>query len=194
MPEDPSDHRGRLQSAFLAGRKEIDPRGEHRLNGVGNGEPGRQLAHGPSAAHLLENALIDQGRENLLDEEGATLRALEDEPAQGLGELAGDELVEQALRFFRTKRLEPDGRGVAAPASPGRTAVEKLGPRRDDEEERPAHIAQEPLEQLEQRILRPVKVLDDHDGGTLGDELVEELHTGGLQLIARGERMEVRYD
>ena len=60
--------------------------------------------------------------------------------------------------------------------------------------QRTPHLVDEPLEKVEQRFVRPVEILDQHDHRPLGGELGEERHPGLVQPCARVERMEVGRD
>src|SRR5207237_4703427 len=71
------------------------------------------------------------------------------------------------------ERLELERRRAHAPASPCRTDVEQLRPRNAQEEQRLlAHPCGEMLDQLEQRLLAPVHVLEDEHERLPGGELL----------------------
>ena len=53
------------------------------------------------------------------------------------------------------------------------------------------HVAREALDEVEQRLLGPVKVLDDEDRGTFRDEPLEQIDPRLVQLLACDERMDV---
>ena len=53
------------------------------------------------------------------------------------------------------------------------------------------HVADAPLQQLEERLLGPVQVLDHDDRRPLGGELLEERDPRLVQTLARCERMQV---
>jgi hypothetical protein len=63
-----------LERLLLRGGQEIDPSGQDRVDGVGNGEAGRELGEQPVAVRPLQKATVDEGREELLDEERVPLR------------------------------------------------------------------------------------------------------------------------
>ena len=112
-------------------------------------------------------------------------------PPRLVRELAGDELVEHLGRLDRRQGIQPDERGVAAAATPRTAAVEQLGTRGADHEQRAANLAADPLEQVEQRILGPVQVLDEQDRRRFRRQLAEELDPGLLEAVAHGKRMRV---
>ena len=81
---------------------------------------------------------------------------------------------------------------VPAARAPFRAAVEQLRPGRRYEQQRAAHLSSQSIEQIQQRLLRPVQVLHEDDGRTLRDELLQEFDPGAVQALASGERVEVR--
>ena len=84
------------------------------------------------------------------------------------------------------ERLELERRRAHAAAAPGRAHVEQLGPREADEQQRRlAHPRGEVLDQLEQRLLAPVHVLEDeHERLRLG-ELLRPRARGPRDLLLR---------
>ena len=143
---------------------------------------------------LDHRAGLDEGREQLLEEERVALGAL-DERRPGLGrQLAGHELVEHR-RATRPGRARPARRARhSAAAAPGGPAVEQLGTSRPEHEQRPAHVVHDPLEQVEQRILGPVQVLDEDDRRRLGRQLAQQVDPGFLEELADGQRVRVAGD
>ena len=77
------------------------------------------------------------------------------------------------------------------PPTPRPAAVEQLGTRGTDHEQRAANLAANPLQQVEQRILGPVQVLDEQDRRRFRGELAEELDPRLLETVADGKRMGV---
>ena len=70
---------------------------------------------------------------------------------------------------------------AAAPAGP---ALEELGPRgRDDEERNVGHPVDELVEEVEEALVGPVDVLDDEDERALLGETLEEAAPGGERLV-----------
>ena len=60
-PEDAADHRGGLQCRLLDGRQQVDARGEHRVDRVGD------ISFG------IADVALERGREQLLQEERVAL-------------------------------------------------------------------------------------------------------------------------
>lgn len=55
----------------------------------------------------------------------------------------------------------------------------------------PLDLPDHPLEQAEQRLLRPVEVLDEHDRGPLARQLGQELGPGLVQAVAGRHRVQL---
>ena len=65
---------------------------------------------------------------------------------------------------------------------------------RAHEEQRPADVARGSLEQVEERLLRPVQVLDEDDDRALAGEVAQELDPGLLEPVAGRQRVEIAGD
>jgi hypothetical protein len=65
--------------------------------------------------------------------------------------------------------------------------LEELGPRRNDQEQRPPSVTNDSFEKVEQLLLGPVDVLDEDDRRALTDDLLEELDPRVLKAIACGQ-------
>ncbi len=87
------------------------------------------------------------------------------------------------------ERLELDRGHVPAAASPL-----ELGPGGGDDQQRAAHVADRPLEQLEQRRLGPVDVFHEQDDRASRAGLVQELDPGIPETVARRQRVQVAGD
>ena len=176
FPEDPSDHRGALQQPLLVAGQPVDARRDDRLQRVRNPLRGRTA--------------LEQHPRRLLDEERIALGLLQQRPALGGRELViGEQRVEELLALFRSERLELDRGRAQSPSTPAGPDVEQLRPREADDQQRCVLDALgEVLDQLEQRILGPVDVLEDEDQrlrvGQLGGPLVRR--PGDLLLAALG--------
>ena len=151
FPEDAADHRRALEQALLVLRQPVDAGGDHRLERVGDPLGGRPA--------------LEQHPRRLLDEERVPLGLLEQRAALGRRQLAiGEQRVEQFLALLGRQRLELDRRRAQAAAAPAGADVEQLGPREaDDQQGCVLDPLGEVLDQLEQRLLGPVNVLEDED-------------------------------
>jgi hypothetical protein len=69
--------------------------------------------------------------------------------------------------------------------------MDKLETRGHEEKERAADVVQSCFEEVEERFVGPVQILHEHDGRSLGNEVVEERHPGLPQPVARDEWMKV---
>ena len=145
----------------------------------------------PSVLH--DAALVDQLAEDLLEEERVALGAREDRAARRVAEPVDVEQVRDELASrVLAERAEEDRREVAAPAAPGRARAAQLGPRRAHEEQRPLRSVGELLEQVEQRRVGPVDVVDHDDERLALGEHREQRAPRAVQLDAERRRLEPR--
>lgn len=128
-PEDAPDHGRGLQRFLLSRLEQVDPRRENRLHRVGDSEVVRELADRPPAVLALQHPAVDERREQLLDEERVSLRALDHHRAQLLRQAARQQLVQERLGVRGRERLELDEPGSASRAPAG-APVKELRPRR----------------------------------------------------------------
>ena len=161
-PEAPADHRRPLHHRLGSRVEPVDASRDQCLQRV------RDPRGGPLLAEL------GHGQHDLFEEQRVALRL----GKQGLPRLwrelvATRERVDQLLTVRRPERLELDRRRADSASAPVGANVEQLGPGETDDQERPVlHPVGHVLDQLEQRILCPVDVLEDEDERLrLGHEL-----------------------
>ena len=174
-PEDAADHRGRLQRRLLDGRQQVDACRQHRVDRVG---------------HQVRIADVAGAGTELLQEERVALGAPHDLAAELAVEVALVERDEERVRLVVGERLEPQRRRASLP-SPRRPCFEQVGAGRRDHEQRLRHLVHDALDQIEQRLVRPVQVFEEEDDGAVGGHPREQLDPGGVQVLARRERVEV---
>ena len=147
------------------------------------GAPGSWAARGhatmapvgaPAAVLEADDALVDEHGQELLGEERVALRGLDD-PVQYVGVEA-----RRPSRWLDHARLASSSsgsssirepRGAAAPVGGRSTSSGAWGRRAAPAPRRSLH---EVLDELEERRLGPVDVLDDDDDGPLGREVLQE--------------------
>src|SRR5438067_1835994 len=128
----------------------------------------------PGAVAILELALLDQGAEDLLDEEGVAFGALEQRSAEfrrrrsGEAERGLDDLAD----FLEGQPLEAHVIREPAATELGEDVVERVEPVQlvapvgeEQEDPRVAQLAREIGHELIRRLVGPVEVLDDDDDG-----------------------------
>src|SRR5581483_71061 len=86
--------------------------------------------------------------------------------------------LDEELALGAAERLELDRRRAHASAAPAGMDVEELCARKAEQEQRRAHPVGEMLDQLEERLLGPVDVLECEDDRLRLGELLHE-RTGG---------------
>ena len=92
----------------------------------------------------------------------------------------------RAGRLVRRERLEQRGRCIQLAAAPGGSHVEQLGPCHAQQQDRsvPAEIG-DVLDEVEERRLAPVQVVEDDDDRPLGGASLEQLAEGPGDLLRR---------
>ena len=114
---------------------------------------------------------------------------MDDDLAQPRRQRPAEQLVEHPDRVLRGERLEFQRRGTDPGAPPG-SLFEELWPRGRDQQEGSTRVADDSFQEIEQLLLAPVDVLDQHDGGSLRDDLLEELDPRVLEAVTGGEWVE----
>src|SRR5919106_764187 len=158
LPEDTASHGGALERCLARRRQVVDAGGDERLQRVGD-------ATRATVAH----SALDQHPDRLLDEERIPLGALEQLCRKSRRQLTGrtckldDELVDQQLALLGGQRLELDRGRPDTASAPPRSCVEQLRSRETEYEERRADPVGEVLDEIEQRLLGPVDVLEEED-------------------------------
>jgi hypothetical protein len=170
--EQPPHRGGALEQPALHDGQTVDPGCDQRLQRVG--DPLR-----PAALPLREHAdrLLHEERVALgLGEHGVGVDRDADLRGEGEDELGA---------LLRRQRLELERHRAHAAAAPGRADVEQLGPGEAEQQQRRlAHPGREVLDQLEQRLLAPVHVLEDeHERLRPRELLAPRAHRPGDLLL-----------
>ena len=188
-PERPADDGRGLEGRLLERREPVEPGGDDRLHAVRNGEALRDIADRPAVADPLDHACVHELADELLDEERVPLGALDEKLPQPGRKLEIEQALDETRCVPLLERIEPDRRCVAPAAAPRLTAGEELRTRGREHRDGGSRLALDPLEQVEKVVLRPVDVLEQHDGGPLSRNLLHEADRRGMQPLARVERM-----
>ena len=106
-PEDAPDHGRRLERRLRRRIEQVDPRSEHRLHGIGNGEVIGRVEHDPSAVSALHQAAVDQRCKQLLEVERVSLGALEHQAAKLHRQVRVEQLFQHLLSVSCRERLDP---------------------------------------------------------------------------------------
>src|SRR5262249_12598656 len=146
--EAPADHRCVREDGALARAETLETRGQQRLD--------RRWQRS-----VDERALLGDEGEQLLDEErvafGARGDAVEDIAAE---RLPAEQVVQERRRFAPRKDLKLELRGFGEEAV---VLVEQFLARQSDDEDRPDRPRNELCDQVEQRRLRPLQIVEDED-------------------------------
>ena len=102
---------------------------------------------------------------------------------------ASEEVPGEPAGLVGGERLEKDRGCVVLASTPGVAGVEELGAgHADDEQRRVADPVDDVLDQVEQRRLRPVDVVEDDDERLLARQLLEQPAHGPERLLGRAAR------
>jgi hypothetical protein len=137
----------------------------------------------------LRASRIAHERHHLLDEERVALGRIRDLRPQLV--VRGAKRVEQTVRLVTRQRLEQDGRRVQLSPAPALAPVEQLGARHAEHEEgRVPREVRDVLDQVEERLLGPMDVVEQAYDRPLVRPLLQQLpeaprdRFGGCLLLA----------
>jgi hypothetical protein len=192
-PEDTADEGAVPHHRAGVGRQAVDARRDQRLNRVGD-------PHGTAVALLGEHP------HGLLDEERVALRLLEQRLPQAGGQRrTRDEAVDELLRLVVGERSEVDRDRPATASAPAGPRLEQLWPgEAHDQDGSGVDAVGQVLDEVEQRLLRPVQVLEAQDERLRLRQVDRPLVRGPGDLLAaagpghrvehtRGEAEQVRH-
>jgi hypothetical protein len=102
--------------------------------------------------------------QQLLDEQRVSLCRLENLSALEITQLPLAELViEESISRRVIQRTQHERRNMGAPSTPGRTHLEQLGPGQADQQDRAPTPVNEVLDEVQQRCIGPVNIVDDQE-------------------------------
>ena len=169
------DDRGGLEHLPLVAVELVEPGGEERVDRRRHREVREVAVHHPAPVHAPQETVLDQHREELLGEERVPLGRIDDPPARLLGEIgAPEDVLEHEPDVCFRERCQRDS-GLLRPLRPARAQLEHCGAGRADDQERGVGDGvHQVLDQVEERRLRPVDVLEHDDERALARERLEQ--------------------
>ena len=163
-----ADDRCRLEDLALLRPERIDAGGQDGFDGRWHLHALDVGGHEPGAVPFDQEALVDEHRQELLDEQRVPGRRLLDpgherRRQRGVTERGRDDLVVRAvLEGPELEHPRRRGRPDRRPRSAGAIGLRRAF-HRDQEDRSIAQVLVEVVEQLEERRLGPVQAIDDHD-------------------------------
>ena len=152
LPEHPSDDRSALKQRLRGRGQVVDPRRDQRLQGVRD------------AVGATVVSALDEHPDGLLHKEWIALGAREHLAWQRRGRRnLLEQLLDEEEALVLGQRLELDRCRPHTAAAPAGPRVEKLGPSEAEDEQRRPNPVGHVLDQVEERLLRPVDVLEEED-------------------------------
>ena len=173
--EDAADHGRPLDDRALPRREPVEPSRQQRLD--------RRRDHGspeldvrlPAIVPLREQPVVDQHPQHLLDEERIALGRGDDLRTEIPGDVLAEQVGDEQLALLRAERLEHDRARVGQRSRPRRHRLGELGPSRtQDQDRRAAAESGEVLDQVQERRLGPVDVVEHDDDRVLLREGLEQ--------------------
>ena len=161
--EGPSEDRCVLEHPPLLGRKVVEPSGDQRLEAGWHVEGLDRCRRLVGAALARQQAAVDEHADRLDRVERDALGSLEDLSAE-LDRKPGHRSLEEALELRRGERLQEERGEAALRGAPGRPALEELRSGGGDDEDRSvARPVDEVLDEVEERVIGPVEILEQQD-------------------------------
>ena len=156
-------------SSFSSGGQAVEPRGDDALHGLRQ----RKLLVRCRAPRACARTARRRA--------GCRPRASSSDACGSAGSTERSSRVdEQPRRLVVGERRERERQRVGLAAAPPRPALEQLGPRRADDEQRDAaRPVDQVVDEVEQAVVGPVQVLEDEHRGRCVGERLEELPPGG---------------
>ena len=183
-----SKHGRVLHEPALVGREPVQPGGDQRVQRLGHVERADRPRRLICAPVRDEEPPVEQHPHRLDGIERYALGPLADRCSELVGQ-AGHEGTQQLVHVGDRQRLEVERGERPLARAPGRAPLRQIRPRQhDDEEGMVLRPVDEVLDEVEQRRVGPLHVLEHHDRRHLvGEPLVEE-PPGAEQVLTVGRR------
>ena len=123
-----------LEHCSLAVTEVIKSRGEESMDRRRNGDCGEVSHHCPASVLAHEEAVVDQHRDHLLDEQWVAFRGVGDSRLESAGDpVLAHKVRNQLPALDIRERLEQDGRRVQLASCPAGPNLEQLRTRHAEE-------------------------------------------------------------
>ena len=185
-----------LDEAALIRGEAVEPGRDQRLERLRHLQRLDLAGEAEGMTFADEEPAVEQHADGLDGVERDSLRPDEDAIPELCGK-ARDRPGQQRLHRLAAERLERDGGEVALAGSPGRAAVGELRPcEREQEERQVAGPVEHELDEVEQRAVGPVDVVEDEHGRPLlGHALEEHSHCcEEVLLVAAGALLQAEQE
>ena len=168
LRERQADDRGRLDDRPLLATQQVEARRQQGLDRRRHVDVGQVAGWLPAIVGEVQRSLVDHHREQLLDEQRVALRGAHD-PLLDLAGNAGvaEQAADHPPRVGIGQWLEHDALRVGVDRPLG-VMLEQVVPRRAEQQDRCVrHRVGQVPDQLEERLLGPMDVVDDDDDRSL---------------------------
>ena len=180
-------HGGPFQHRPLGPLQPVQPGGEQRLD-AGRDAEVVQAGGDPAAVPAAQPALLDQGGQQLLQEQGVALGRPGDRAGGRLGQgYRAGQGGQQLGRLGVAERLQQQGGGVQLAPGPAGPVLQELGPGHGHQQDGgAAAVVGHVLDQVEQARLGPVEVVEHHHQRPPGGQQLQQPPERPGRLLGRG--------
>ena len=191
MREHPAHDRRALDHGALVRAEAFETRRQERLDRGGDRHRREVRFRDPVTVVSREEPGVDHHREGLLDEQGIALGRLRDpRSAVLLGGLDAHQVRDQPTALVLRERLQMDRGDVELAATPGASLIQQLRACQTHEQDRRiARPVGDVLDQIQERGLRPVDVLEHQDHGGIDGQTFDELAERPEDLLGGDGRL-----
>ena len=186
-----------LEDVALGRREPLEARLQHTLDRGRDRERGPVADHHPGVALASQVSLVDQHPDRLLEEEGIPLCTPHDRSCLGREPGGPHQVLDELIRLLVRQWLDRQRHGSRVTPRPCGAFIQQFGPRRTEEDDGVGRgEVGDVLEQIQQRRLRPVHILEDGDERSSSGERLEQPANRPVGLFRRrgrpGEAEELR--
>ena len=191
--EDLALDRCALADGSLDRPQPVQARGEERLDRRRNGDRLQIAGWDPVPVRALEQAVVDEHREHLLDEERVAFGCIHHSRPDLGGQLSSaQEVPDQLAGLGLAQGLQQDRGRVELATAPTRAPIEQFWPRQADEQDRcvPRPVG-DVLDEVEKRRRAPLQIVEDHDERPFASLRLEQLADGPESLVGRADALDM---
>ncbi len=161
------------------------------MHGVRNGDLRGRRGSAPAVAGDHDRTRVHEPQDDLLEEERISLGRLDDGASENVGYVRrGKQPAHERGCLCLRQGLERDRRHAFAPGAEAGVSVHELGSGRGDDQQRPCRAGHEAVQHLDQRLTRPMKILDDEDRRSSRGKRRGEARPRSPELVGDGARLE----
>ena len=184
--EHAADDRRPFGELALDTRQAIEPRGEQRRDRRRDMDRAEVARRSPAVAGPDELAILHEHRDDVLDEQRIAFGDRLDPGQQRLVHLAPEQGAGQGPRVLDAETLQQDRLRIELATAPGRADIQEVRAGDGDDQDRLATApVDQVLDEIEERRLGPVEIVEQHDHGLARRDGLEEATHSPEHVLAR---------